>query len=202
MLLSSNEVPGFPTAIFIKILNRGVYMSKIVVMYKSKYGSTKKYAQWIAEEAKADCFECSEVDVKKLAEYDTIIYGGGLYAGGIAGISTITKNFEILKDKKIVVFTVGLASTDKKEVFLPIIEKNFINEMRDSIKFFHLRGGIDYKKLSIIHRTMMALLKFVVSRKSPDELTDEDKEVLATYGGKVDFTDKDTIKPLLLFIEE
>src|SRR5690554_6143300 len=120
-------------------------MSNIAIVYKSKYGSTKKYAQWIAEETKADIFECSEIEAKKLMEYDTIIYGGGLYASGIAGISIITKNYEILKDKKIIVFTVGLASTDKEEIFNPILEKNFTKEMRDNIKFFHLRGGIDYK---------------------------------------------------------
>lgn len=176
-------------------------MNNIAIVYKSKYGSTKKYAQWIAEETKADFFECSEIGVKKLMEYDTIVYGGGLYASGIAGISIITKNFEILKDKKIIVFTVGLASTNKEEVFLPIIEKNFSKEMRDNIKFFHLRGGIDYKKLGIIHKSMMAMLKIVISKKSSDELSDDDKELLATYGKKIDFTDKNTIKPLLLFLK-
>ena len=176
-------------------------MNNIAIVYKSKYGSTKKYAQWIAEETKGDFFECSEIGAKKLIEYDTIVYGGGLYASGIAGISIITKNFEILKDKKIIVFTVGLASTNKEEVFLPIIEKNFSKEMRDNIKFFHLRGGIDYKKLGIIHKSMMAMLKIVISKKSSDELSDDDKELLATYGKKVDFTDKNMIKPLLSFLE-
>lgn len=172
-------------------------MEKVAVVYKSKYGSTKKYAQWIAEEAKADLYESSQIDVGKLTEYDTIVYGGGLYASGIAGISTITKNYNLLKDKRIIVFTVGLASTDKKEIFTPIIEKNFSKEMRGNVKFFHLRGGIDYKKLGIIHKSMMAMLKTMVSKKEPDELSNDDKEILATYGGKVDFTDKNTIKPLL-----
>ena len=45
-------------------------MNKIAVIYKSKYGSTKKYAQWIAEEAKVNLFEYSEMDVKELVEYD------------------------------------------------------------------------------------------------------------------------------------
>ena len=176
-------------------------MNNIAIVYKSKYGSTERYAQWIAEEVKADCFECSEIEAKKLMEYDTIIYGGGLYASGIAGISIITRNFEILKDKKMIVFTVGLASTDKEEVFLPSIEKNFSKEMRDNIKFFHLRGGIDYKKLGIIHKSMMAMLRRVISKKDSDELSDDDRGLLATYGKKIDFTDKNTIKPLLTFLE-
>lgn len=182
-------------------MRNGKLMNNIAVVYKSNYGSTKRYAQWIAEEAKADSFECSEIEAKKLMEYDTIIYGGGLYASGIAGISIITKNFEVLKDKKIIVFTVGLSSTDNEEIFLPIIEKNFSKEMRDNINFFHLRGGIDYKKLGIIHKSMMALLKTVVSKKDSDKLTDDEKGILATYGEKVDFTNKTTIKPLLSFLE-
>ncbi|WP_042678895.1 flavodoxin domain-containing protein [Anaerosalibacter massiliensis] len=177
-------------------------MNKIAVVYKSKYGSTKKYAQWIAEESKVDLFEHSQVDIKKLMEYDTIVYGGGLYASGIAGISVITKNYKALKDKRIIVFTVGLASTDRKEVFSPIIEKNFSKEMSDGIKFFHLRGGIDYKKLGFIHKSMMAMLKTVISKKDSQELSDDDRELLATYGKKVDFTDKSTLKPLLLFLEK
>ena len=176
-------------------------MNNIAVVYKSIYGSTKRYAQWIAEEAKADCFEYSEIKAKKLMEYDTIIYGGGLYASGIAGVSIITKNYEILKDKKIIVFTVGLASTDKEEAFLPIIEKNFTKEMRDSIKFFHLRGGIDYKKLGIIHKSMMSMLKAVISKKSSEELSDDEIGILATYGKSVDFTDKNMIKSLLSSLE-
>lgn len=175
-------------------------MSNIAVVYKSKYGSTKKYAQWIAEETNADLFENSKTDVRDLIQYDTIVYGGGLYASGIAGISLITKNYEVLKDKRIVVFTVGLASTDRKEVFYSIIEKNFSQEMCDNIEFFHLRGGIDYKKLGFIHRSMMAMLKTVISKKDPEKLTDDDRELLATYGDKIDFTDKNSLKPLLVFL--
>ncbi|WP_138204998.1 flavodoxin domain-containing protein [Haloimpatiens lingqiaonensis] len=174
--------------------------NKIVVIYKSKYGSSKKYAQWIAEEVKGDLFDASEIKVEMLKEYDTIVYGGGLYASGISGISLITKNFDIIKYKKIIVYTVGLASTDKKEVFAPIIEKNFPKEIIDNIKFFHFRGGIDYKKLSLVHKAMMAMLKKVVSKKPEDKLTDDDKELLATYGDKVDFTDRSAIVTLVNYI--
>ncbi|KEI78484.1 flavodoxin [Clostridium botulinum A2 117] len=174
--------------------------NKIAIIYKSKYGSSKKYAQWIAEEVKGDLFNSSNITEEKLKEYDIIVYGGGLYASGISGISLITKNLDILKDKKIIVYTVGLASTDKKEIFIPIIEKNFPKSQREEIKFFHLRGGIDYKKLSLVHKSMMAMLKRVTAKKPEDKLTDEEKEFLGTYGDKVDFTDKSTIIPLVNYI--
>lgn len=177
-------------------------MNNTVVVYESKYGSTKRYAQWIAEETKADLVKRSEMSVDSLMEYDTIIYGGGLYASGIIGSSIISKNYERIKDKRIIVFTVGLASTDEEEVFTPIIEKNFSKDMLEKIKFFHLRGAIDYKKLGLIHKSMMAMLKTMICKKDENELSNDDKELLATYGSKVDFVDKNTIVPLLSFLKD
>lgn len=71
--------------------------------------------------------------------------------------------------------------------------------MRNNIKFFHFRGGIDYKKLSLLYKAMMGMLKFIISRKDSKKLTKDDKELLTTYGGKVDFTDKNIIIPLVNF---
>lgn len=176
-------------------------MSRTAIIYKSIYGTTKKYAQWIAEEINGDLFEQSEVKIKDIMKYDKIIYGGGLYASGIAGASFIRKNYQELKNKRIIIFTVGLASTDDKAVFVPIIEKNFNKEIRDHLTFFHLRGGIDYAKLSVKHRAMMAMLKAVLSRKDVEKLTEDDKELLATYGEKVDFTDRSTLQPLITYIK-
>lgn len=175
-------------------------MSKVVVVYKSKYGSTKKYAEWISEELCCDLFECSKLSVEKLNDYDTVIYGGGLYASGINGIDMITKNYEKLKEKKLIVFTVGLANPNIESQFTPILNKNFTEEMQKNIKIFHLRGGIDYKELGLIHKSMMAMMRKMVASKKEEELTDEDKQMLETYGEKVDFTDKATIEPIISYV--
>lgn len=174
-------------------------LSKTAVVYKSNYGSTKTYAQEISKELNADLFLYSQIDIEKLLNYDTIVYGGGLYASGINGISIITKNFEKLKDKNLIVFTVGLAKTDNKEIFVPIIKKNFNGEMTEKIKIFNLRGGINYKKLNLVHRGMMAMLKSMVSSKK--ELSDEEIQLLNTYGKEVDFTEISTINPIIEYIK-
>lgn len=172
---------------------------KNVVVYKTKYGHTKRYAEWLSESLSCDLYESSSIKSEDLLNYDNIIYGGGLYASGILGVDLITKSFDKLKNKNIVVFTVGLADPNIKEQFVPIINKNFTEEMQDKINVFHLRGGIDYKKLGIVHKAMMAALKKMVSNKK-DDMTDEDKLMLQTYGDEVDFTDKNTIEPIVQFI--
>ena len=175
-------------------------MNKIAVTYKSKYGSTKKYAEWISQKLGADLFDSSKVSYDKLLEYDTIVYGGGLYAGGISGISLITKNFDKLKDKNLVIFTVGLSPTEDPNLFKPLIEKNLTEVMRQRIKVFNLRGGMDYKKLNLIHKPMMAMLMKIIGKKSPEELTTDEKAMLEVKNEKADFTDINTIEPLTSYV--
>ncbi|MBB6621978.1 flavodoxin domain-containing protein [Clostridium gasigenes] len=176
-------------------------MSKSVIVYKSKYGSTKVYAQWIAKKLEADIYEVNEVKVDKLLEYNNIIFGGGLYAGGIGGSAIISKNFHKLKNKNIIVFTVGLSPTEDKSIFKPAIDKNFSADIQREITFFHLRGGIDYKKLSLIHRVMMAMLKLGIAKKKPEELSDDDKLMLKTYGDKIDFVNINTATKIIEYVK-
>jgi hypothetical protein len=46
----------------------------------------------------------------------------------------------------------------------------------------------------------MAVQRKMVSWKAESELSGEDKLFLATYGGKMDFTDIETIKPLVDYV--
>ena len=39
---------------------------KTVVIYNSQTGFTKRYANWIAEESNADCFELNEAKKKNI----------------------------------------------------------------------------------------------------------------------------------------
>lgn len=72
---------------------------KTIVIYKSATGFTKKYAQWIAEAVSADLYAVADITLKKVMQYDCIVFGGRLYAVGIDGISFITKNFDALRAK-------------------------------------------------------------------------------------------------------
>lgn len=180
-------------------------MKNVVVVYESKYGYTEKYAKWISEELDTDLFSTSDINLEKLNNYNCIIYGGGLYAGRISGINLITKNYDKLKDKTVVVFTCGLADP-KEEINIENIKvslsKAFDEKAMKDIKFFHLRGGINYKKLNFMHKAMMAMIKKVLSKKDPKELKSEEVTLLDTYGKEIDFSDKDTIAPIVEFVKE
>ena len=169
---------------------------KIAVIYRSKYGTTKQYAEWIAEALEAQLFESHTIKAAQLIDFDMVIYGGGLYAGGISGIDLVTKN----PCKKLIIFTVGLATPENTD-YSEILEKNLSFEIRQNTTVFHFQGGIDYKRLGIVHKSMMAMMmamtKKAVARKKETEISSDDREFIATYGKSVNLTSRQNIIPLV-----
>lgn len=175
-------------------------MSNIAVIYKSNYGFTETYARWIAEEISADLLETNKVNTTDLQKYKTIVYGGGLYAGGVNGISLITKNYDSLKDKALYLFTVGAADVTDTENISAIrgsIARTLAPQMLEKIKIYHLRGGLMYSKMNFVHKAMMGIMRRVLLRKPENELRSDDKGILATYGQDVSFVDRKTIANLV-----
>ena len=176
---------------------------RILVTYASKYGTTKRYAQWIAEDLACDLRDSREVNAELLKSYDILIHGGGLYAGGLSGIQTIVKNYDAISNKRIILFSCGLADPEDPENVAHIeagLEKVLTPEMREKIRQFHLRGGIDYSRLGLTHKAMMAMLRRVMLKKGYGNLRSEDQMMLDTYGGTVDFTNRESLAPLLSYV--
>lgn len=172
---------------------------KTVVIYKSKTGFTKKYAEWIAEELSADIFDVSKVNINTLNKYDTIVYGGSLYAVGIIGVKLIKKNIDKLKDKRLVVFATG-ASPSRDDNINQVINKNFTVDEQKYIKFFYLRGGFNHKKLNPFDKFLMTLLKWKIKNKKQKELSADEIGMLAIYDKPIDFTDKKNIYKIITYV--
>lgn len=173
----------------------GYLLKTIAVIYKSIYGTTKQYATWIAEELHSPLFEASTIKPEQLLNYDIVIYGGGLYASGILGVKLVTK----YPCKSLIIFTVGLA-TPKTTDYSEILAKNFTSEFLTKTKVFHFHGGMDYGKLKMVHKAMMTIKKKEAEKMPVTTRTSDDQTLLETYGKKIDFTNKEAIKPLIDYI--
>lgn len=172
---------------------------KPIVLYRSKYGSTKNYANWIAEELSCEAMDAKGLDVGILEDYDTIIYGGGLYAEIIAGVSLITKNIDKLSDKKLVVFTTGLTPTNLREYYDGmVLEKNFKGDTRDKVKVFNFPGKMVYKELSLVHRTAIKTLQTIMSKK--ENPTDMEKMLVHLCDVDADLSDRNLIGELIDYV--
>lgn len=170
---------------------------KTIVIYKSKSGYTKTYAEWIAEELKCDLAENINVSIEKLQDYHTIIYGGGLYAIGINGISLITRNFEAIKNKNIIVWATGSCPGRADEIE-GVWKQNFTKEQRDKMKLFYLRGGFDYKRLSKGDKLLMSMLKMRL--KSKKERSEDEEGLLKAYDIPEYHCFKDNIRQIVAYV--
>lgn len=109
------------------------YDKKIAIVYKTKYGSTMKYAGWLAIKLNADLYEISDVGRWDLLKYKTIIFGSPIYNSRIYLRDFLEEKYHIIKNKNIVLFCVGMNFQSKEK----IVEDNFNNEeIKNKIKFF------------------------------------------------------------------
>ncbi len=171
---------------------------KSIVIYKSKYGSTKTYAHWIADELSCDAVEAKNISKEELCDYDVIIYGGGLYAEIINGASLITKNLDILSDKKLIVFSTGITPLDCREYYDKMVyEKNFKNDTEHIIRMFNFMGKMVLDELTPVHRTAIKALKKLMSNKSNP--TEMEKLLIALCDKDGDFSDRAQINELVRY---
>ncbi len=174
-----------------------------IIIYGSHYGTTRKYALKLAEMTNIPAI--SFESVKDINSYNNIIYFGGIYAGGILGMSKTFKRLKNLSDKKLIIVTVGLSNPEEKENIKNIrdnIERQLSGEIIARAKIFHLRGGIDYNELGFIHRNMMRLLYNSVKNLPDEKKSAEDRAVIETYNQKVDFIDFSGLKDIIAEIRD
>lgn len=82
---------------------------KGLVLYGSKYGSTRRYAQELARRLGFDCLDHRQATGQEAGQYPVIVYGGGLYAGGVTGLKQTCRRMEQPERAQWFFFTVGLA---------------------------------------------------------------------------------------------
>ena len=153
-------------------------MNNGIIVYGSCYGTTKKYAEELSKKTgiEAKPYE----DIRDINSFDTIIYMGGLYAGGVCGMKKTMKKLgsisERIKDR--------MRTQLSKEVF----EKAYI---------YHLRGGIDYSILGFKHKTMMSMLYKKIKSMPEEEKNAEIQAMIETYDKQVDFVDFSSLEPII-----
>ena len=158
---------------------------KKIVIYTSKTGFTKTYAQWIATELGCEARSLKEVDMTTLKAYDTVIYGGWVMGGMIMGLDKVQK----AGVNNLIVFATGMSAQCDgiKEL---ILKQNMI----ESEKFFYFEGGYAPDKVGFFGRMMIKMVTGSVSKK---EVKSEDELRMLETAKGLDRTDKEMIKPLL-----
>ncbi len=166
-----------------------------IILYQSKYGATKRYADWIAEETGFDCIETKKAKIEAVKSYDTIILGGGLYASGIAGLSFLKKHMKELQGKRIIVFCDGASPYDA-DAFAQIVAHN-MRDMLTGLPCFYCRGAWNMDQMNVVDRNLCRMLRKAVMKKHPNEYEPWERALMEAGDRNCDWTDKSYIAPIL-----
>lgn len=121
------------------------------IYYMTKYGSTEEYARWLSEDAG---FELKDIRKKpKIGPENIVVIGSSLMMGKVTAAGWIKKNWDGLKDKKLLLFSVGSSKIGSQER-ADIITRSLPGEFIDRMMLFHLPGRIDHKKLNFLTSRM------------------------------------------------
>jgi menaquinone-dependent protoporphyrinogen IX oxidase len=173
-----------------------------VVVYKSKYGSTKRYAQWIADELNADIFDVSEFKPSMLNGYATALFGSSVHIGKIKGIDFVEKNWSAFRNKRMAIFTTnGAPSTDKPKFQEPF-KACLPAEICENVRYFPLPGAYNYDKLDLKDKLLMNLgPRMSLILRCYFKGDEKARKQLEAFCEEQDWTSKEAIKPIIEYIK-
>ncbi len=127
---------------------------KTLIVYRSKYGCTKQYAEWTKEEMpSADLADIRSVNANQLASYDQIIILSCVYIGRMSATGFITRHWPVLNQKKVFLIAVGMEedTTDSKPSF-QLLPEEIQNGISSYIK---LPGRMDLDRMGFFDRLII-----------------------------------------------
>ena len=184
---------------------------RTIVLYTSKYGAAETYARWIAEALGCRAVPLDKFSKKELQGYDTVVYGGGVQAGGVRGLEQFTKWIkgdlklrQMAKrgtiseaeaaeigafDRQYYIFAVGI-SLDSEGNRLQLRDINFDKDWLKDLPCFFLPGAFDPAKLAGVDKAIIKVATKMFLDKPEAQAAAEDAQVLRYFETGCDLIDR------------
>ena len=164
---------------------------KTLVIYKSKTGFTKRYAEWIGEELSCEVVNINDLGKVSFKDVDLIIYGASIHAGKINGIKKIKKLAEE-KKCRLVVFATGASPAEMHDEIAKIWKGNDID---DKTPHFYMQSGLRYEKMDLFGKLMIKL--YAKMMKNKKDKTQSEADMTDAIQKSYDISSREFIKPLV-----
>lgn len=155
------------------------------VIFAGKYGSTQQYAEWIGEELGIPVFDINKTN-PNLEKYDTLILGSAIYIGKYFIKKWMDRNWRILANKKIILFTVSGTPPNHPEI-QKYFDLNISKNRQEKIEYFPLRGRLKIEDLNWFMRLFLKL----------GAMVEKDVEARKRMKEGFDFVSKKNIEPVV-----
>lgn len=131
---------------------------KGIIVYKGKYGATRQYADWLAEELQLPVFRADTLSSRQLKEYDVILIGTSVYTGKLKIAAWLKENQSLLEHKKIFLFIVSATKPTEKEKLDAYTTSGIPGDIREKSQIYYLPGRLIFEKLTWTDRFLLKMV--------------------------------------------
>lgn len=135
-----------------------------LILFKSQYGSTEQYAEWLSKDTGLKAIPLDDAETKALKTYDFLVIGSNIKVGHLQAGDWIKKNWDWLRHKKVLLYSVSGAAVDSSD-YHELMGDSLPDEIIQAFEYFPLPGRLDKSKLNFFDR----IIVFLGSRAVPDE---------------------------------
>ena len=174
-------------------------MSAPLIIYNSRGGSTRRYAQLLASATGGSAVPMKEVRPGQMQAADTVVFASWLMAGSLQGGGFVKRHWHILKEKRTVLAVVGLGRMLDEKLWGEYAARAFTPEMRDSLRVFYLRGAYHPAERSILVRRLMSGVAGALEKKASP--TPDDLALARDMRQGCDYVDGDLLAALTSYLD-
>ncbi len=169
---------------------------KAIVIYKTRTGFTKQYAEWIQDELQCEITDYEEISKLNFNDFQLVIYGSRVHAGKIDSLEKVKRLLDS-KNCDLIVFATGATPNAAAETIENTMKNNFGD---NPIPHFYMQSGLCYEKMGFADKTIMKMLSKMLSSKK--EKSDVENGTATAIRKSHNISDRSFILPLTDYVKK
>lgn len=151
-------------------MNRMNSSKKGLIVFESKYGATRQYAEWLAGELVLPVTTAREVSALQLQQADFLVVGTPVYTGVFSIKNWLKKQVKAVSGKKLFFFVVNATAAAEQAKRDQFVLNSVPPEIRQNSGIFFLPGRLLHKRLNFFDSLLLSvaarLMKDPVKKKA------------------------------------
>lgn len=158
---------------------------KAAIFYSGKFGSTRRYAEWLGEATGLPVYDLRE-NAPEPWHYDLLILGTSVIVGKPTIARWMKKHWPMLWGRKLLLYSVSGTAPGHPDL-QTWMRRHLGDEILSQLEYVPLRGRLDLEELPWLLRMMLKL----AARAS------QDPEAKSRMSEGFDYMDRNSLKPIL-----
>lgn len=141
---------------------------KTIIIFASKYGSTRLYSNWLCQETGYPVVWYKDFDTSDFKKFDRVVIGSSVHMGKLDISNWMSRNWKHMIDKEVILFSVNGTPPDHTQELQSILDYSLRKEIQDKITYFPLQGRLVYSQLNLWHKLLIKMMKQMNKQPEPN----------------------------------